>query len=61
MPKAITKVFLSLNLNKSKKCLYQPVSIISGFEAAEIKGITTETPTVSIMDRKTEKKNRTTR
>jgi ATP-binding cassette subfamily B protein/ATP-binding cassette subfamily C protein len=46
---------------KSKKYLYQPESNISGFDAAEIKGIKTETPMVSIIDKPMDNRKRTTR
>jgi hypothetical protein len=49
-PKITIKLFLSINLKKSKTRLYIPLSSMAGFDATEIKGMITETAIVSIID-----------
>jgi hypothetical protein len=61
MPKARINLFILTNPNKSKKNLYHPDCSISGFDAAEIKGIITDIPTVSMADNAMDIKKRTTR
>jgi hypothetical protein len=60
-PKEMTKVFFSTNPRRSKKYLYHPESMTLGFEAVEMKGITRETPMVSIADNKIDRRNKITR
>jgi hypothetical protein len=61
MPKKMTNVFFLTNPRRSKKYLYHPESMTLGFEAVEMKGITSETPMVSIADNKIDRKNKITR